>query len=975
MVSMAPKLDGGIGYEQPVNPGAGGLGAAASIAGMFAKGFSEPRTPTADERNAEYWSAWTEAQGLPGLTLGQATAGQLRAFSSFKPESADWAFKGAETQRSPALAELDLDMEIADQNRKAFLISPEGQLAQHRASSASDPESAQNILNISFGEFLTKQATLEEIKFQTAQTGWTNERRKEILEVNKTGLQDQANVLAKVVYDSLDVLALDPSATMELPEGLLALVPGLPRTMNKDNAVRVAQQLRSSFMTTMISRIESDMGLDRGSLGGMDETTEKFVFGGLDAAITMLENGVKPEEIKKRMESNATQVMIKAGVPMEYVSSIALAAGASTSLQQAVIAQLTGDMQAFLDSGAIEDARRIALEMSEKERSEAFAGFSELAKIYAGTSTVGQVYDNIDQTTKYVEGGKALIAAVSAAEASGALLGDGFWEGNIAASATQLDGISRADPTFAPEMTNHLTGDMNTRVVRVNEKIRGYKLAVDGSGKFSVIPDEATEREIAGYEQDIANLQSGAFVPVGGKEAVAGLIAGYTKEIRDLRNPDLGEVSADINAIQKRWAILGQTGEIGQAVRTRLDADFQLSEAPKIAEEARAVLEESVKPGEVKTDTLQPAPAGTEAVSVAGVSVTVNLGMKPILSGYEGTSKMVLEGADVHMEELIAGPFATLQTAFGKDLVINDAIAKDGTSRETQTPNSRHFHGDAIDISTAGMSDADKLRLVDLAIEAGFQGFGFGENILHIDLGHRRSWAYGNDTFGGKPVSELQALVNGSSVPRPVSEGGPKLSGEATAGDESDPGEGPVTNFSLPKTSSAAPSISSVAPEQPITPAVEAGVFTRTPGGQGENQRQDRTGGEDTRPQGAVGADSSPEVERLVESVGGSVDAGVKSGRLDSADVENAIDSFNSEVESGRWDAGKMGLSEHAGKRATAENTIFAGDLNSLNEGMASGKYKAGDIVMIYNPNGFYYVSMVRPYDVQYAKEHYGRGK
>lgn len=835
MVSMAPKLDGGIGYEQPVNPGAGGLGVAASIAGMFAKGFSEPRTPTADERNAEYWSAWTEAQGLPGLTLGQATAGQLRAFSSFKPESADWAFKGAETQRSPALAELDLDMEIADQNRKAFLISPEGQLAQHRASSASDPESAQNILNISFGEFLTKQATLEEIKFQTAQTGWTNERRKEILEVNKTGLQDQANVLAKVVYDSLDVLALDPSATMELPEGLLALVPGLPRTMNKDNAVRVAQQLRSSFMTTMISRIESDMGLDRGSLGGMDETTEKFVFGGLDAAITMLENAVKPEEIKRRMESNATQVMIQAGVPMEYISSLSMVSGANLSLQQSVIAQLTGDMQAFLDSGAIEDAKRIAKEMSEKERSEAFAGFSELAKIYAGTSTVGQVYAEIDQTTRDVEFGKSTLAAAAAAEASGALLGDGFWEGNVAAVSSKFDAASRADPTFAPEMTNHLTGDMNTRVVRVNEKIRGYKLAVDGSGKFSVIPDEATEREIAGYEQDIANLQSGAFVPIGGKEAVPGLIAGYTKRIESLRNPDLGEVSADINAIQKRWAILGQTGEIGQAVRTRLDADFQLSEAPKIAEEARAVLEESVKPGEIKVEPLGQDYSNMSASDLISVAETT-LGWDENQQLDKLSAYMAGGGVDLDPSET-AWCAGWLNATLSK-------VGLDGTGSLA----ARSFLNWGTEVATPQLGDIVVLSRGDdpNAGHVGiFKGFDKDGNILILGGNQGDSVSvssFSKDRLLGYRRAPGVGAVEGERAQQQVL-------AEVVYRAGTEPGF-------LPSVSSEpAPSISSEGPEQPITPAVEAGVFTRTPGGQGENQRQDRTGGEDTRPQGAVGAD------------------------------------------------------------------------------------------------------------------------
>ena len=827
---FAPQQPGGIGFEQPVDPGAGGLGVAASVAKLFASNLSTPstRTPTADERNGEYWSAWTEAQGLPGLTLGEATHGQLRAFSSFKPESADWAFKGAETQRSPALAELDLDMEIAEQNRKAFLVSPEGQLAQYKASSATDPESAQNILNISFGEFLTKQATIEEIKFQTEQTGWTNDQRKETWKVNEAGLQDQANVVSRVIYDSLDVLQLDPSATVEIPAGLRTIVPGLPATLTKDNAVRVAQQLREGFMTTMTNRIENEMGLDRGSLGGMDETTQKFVFSGLDTAITMLENGVKPDEIKKRMETGAYLELQSAGVPVEFLSTVSLAAAANTGLQQSLIAQLTGDMQGFMESGAIEDARRIAKEMSEKERTEAFAGFSELAKIYAGTSTVGQVYAEIDQTTRDMEFGKSTLAAAAAAEASGALLGDGFWESNVAAVSTKFDAASRADPSFAPEMTNHLTGDMNTRVVRVNEKIPGYKLAVDGSGKFSVVPDESTEREIAGYEQDIANLQSGAFVPVGGKEAVAGLIAGYTKEIERLRNPDLGEVSADINAIQKRWGILGQTGEIGQGVRTRLDADFQLSEAPKIAEEARAVLEESVKPGEIRVEPLGQDYSNMSASDLISVAETT-LGWDENQQLDKLSAYMAGGGVDLD-------PSETAWCAGWLNATLSQ-VGLDGTGSLA----ARSFLNWGTEVSTPQLGDIVVLSRGDDP-NAGHVGIfkGFDDNGDILILGGNQGDSVSVASFS------KDRLLGYRRAPGVEAVEGEKAQQQVLA--EVVYRAGTEAGFLPSVSSEPAPSTSSEGPEQPITPAVEAGVFTQTPGGRGENLRGDRTGGEVTRP-------------------------------------------------------------------------------------------------------------------------------
>jgi hypothetical protein len=96
---------------------------------------------------------------------------------------------------------------------------------------------------------------------------------------------------------------------------------------------------------------------------------------------------------------------------------------------------------------------------------------------------------------------------------------------------------------------------------------------------------------------------------------------------------------------------------------------------------------------------------------------------------------------------------------FGGTITVNDAIAKRGTSRERETQSSQHFNGTALDISTAGMDNETKLRLVAAAQRAGFTGFGFGNGILHVDTGPRRHWSYGNSSFGGVSVASLGAAV------------------------------------------------------------------------------------------------------------------------------------------------------------------------------------------------------------------------
>lgn len=139
-----------------------------------------------------------------------------------------------------------------------------------------------------------------------------------------------------------------------------------------------------------------------------------------------------------------------------------------------------------------------------------------------------------------------------------------------------------------------------------------------------------------------------------------------------------------------------------------------------------------------------------------GFDVTLNNEMNPILdTAAANASQFNDPNASLNMQSLLNGPFARLQANFGRPITINDGIVKTGSSRESGRRGSQHFNGNALDLSTRGLSNDDKLRLFREAKNAGFTGFGFGENILHVDMGPQRAWAYNNSTYGGQPVSEL----------------------------------------------------------------------------------------------------------------------------------------------------------------------------------------------------------------------------
>ena len=80
--------------------------------------------------------------------------------------------------------------------------------------------------------------------------------------------------------------------------------------------------------------------------------------------------------------------------------------------------------------------------------------------------------------------------------------------------------------------------------------------------------------------------------------------------------------------------------------------------------------------------------------------------------------------------------------------------------------NSQHTHGNAFDISVAGMSPEERLALATAARNAGFQGFGFYDNSLHFDVGAPRAWgpSYSRDSLPGWAADWVGQNVGGGTA-------------------------------------------------------------------------------------------------------------------------------------------------------------------------------------------------------------------
>ena len=180
--------------------------------------------------------------------------------------------------------------------------------------------------------------------------------------------------------------------------------------------------------------------------------------------------------------------------------------------------------------------------------------------------------------------------------------------------------------------------------------------------------------------------------------------------------------------------------------------------------EARKRMASALPPGMPGSATDPNAPLGTNELpqptgSGGSGRLIPNRSMNPLFTLNGQQSPSVNPGAGDEMNNRTLPMARRMAGIFGSAVVINDAIAKRGTSRESQTANSQHFQGRALDISVVNLSNEQKLQLVNAALQAGFTGFGFGNTILHVDTGTRRHWAYGNSSFGGVQVAQLGSTV------------------------------------------------------------------------------------------------------------------------------------------------------------------------------------------------------------------------
>lgn len=591
-----------------------------------------------------------------------------------------------------------------------YRTSPRGQIDAGRAAQLypDNPQAQEDYVIQQFAREQQRIVDHENLQRESEAAGYNQNINNRVWEIERDSIYTMANQAANALAEVYPRLAAGDSFQLgDIAPEIVATL-GYNPTVSRDSIGVVAQQIRNNMFVGYTQQLRSIH--PNQNITAPNEQYINEVFSSFDATLEAITNGVDPTQQLERMNS-ADQLRMREELQARGLGGLmpafSLARGMDSRIQEMILTDAIANLgldEAF--RGIIRgDRAAVAQEVGDMSRREREAYEDLIISEISAVST-------------------SPITDTNRANAFVNRLGT-FVEAQIASG-------DRLSSTVYQQLLSQ----------GVQQSIENSGL--DGQGVVTSLIQHDLGLDI-GDLQDTLNLNNYVINFDGSRLQ---LVSRST--LPDPTQVPTNEQTQLLDRINAKLQVLNGAGRFGtvEALITPLTEQYEQFQTQR----------------QQQGTTQFTAPSNsTELMS----NVYANATMNPTIT-MRGASQSTQPYAETRMRSMLEGPFQQLQEAFGAPLVINDAIAREGTSREVETPGSRHFHGDALDISIAGISDEELARLVDSALQAGFQGFGFGNGILHIDMGAPRGWAYGNTSFAGRPVEEMIAYVRDGVMPAPT---------------------------------------------------------------------------------------------------------------------------------------------------------------------------------------------------------------
>lgn len=851
MAGFAPQLNGGVGFVQAQGGDAGGLGVLSSLSGMLPSKPATARAPSEDERNAALWQ-----EMYPDQDIAEASMGQLRSFGKRNPSAADWGVSTAEATLNQNVADFTAATEsertITTKLQEDWATSPEGVVAQNAAASIQDEGQRTAYLATSHADWMGRKVQAQQLTEETQQYGVNAKRRDEMWTLEGFNMKGGADTVATAMTDAVESMMLNPSATINLDDtGITAAIPELAGTvLTRENSAMVMETFRSSYMDSQTRRIAGAYGISPGELGQMPDAVRNQVFGKFDSTLTWLTNAVDPAQIKKRLDNEAYLGMIEAGVPLDKINAISLAAKGNPELTAAITASMVGDVGAVMqgfENGDFDAALQTAKDLSKGERDRSFAGFSELAKVWGGTSSAGDVYAEVPEAMKGVGFSSATMAAFTVAQVEAGdtplVLGKNWYQQNVESQGPAYALAAKHDPNFEPTMVKNLSSDLavNIEMLRTEAAKQGYVPVMENGNIVLVHGGFNHEQNMTNFDDAIARATA------NDPAAVPGIVKNrddYLNNTPTSINLEVGDKNVDVlgDALYK-FNALKNLGNIGSQVRDLTTADFNLVDA-----EAEALAADAMKA------------LSDQAIIDAGGIVTTELGAA------ETAPKALV--ANGRISESVGVDFGSIEQEYGlpTGFLERTAQIESGGNPAAQNPNSsagglfQQIDANAKEFgvtdrfnaeqSTVGAAKFAKQNAVRLREVLGREPTGAELYLAHQQGGGGAARLLSDRS---RPVNTLLSddaiTLNGGSLDMTAGEFADLWINKWNATSGGRATNAAQTSGALP--SDATPEATTSLGAQPVAPATapfssrvsESGAFVQTPAGQGENLRTDRSGG------------------------------------------------------------------------------------------------------------------------------------